>query len=155
MGAKIQALAGLVDKFLGIFQDLSEQVKAEKIASDIKPREEAFEKNYEAMRQIIVDSPDFNDKEKLIALQSLNDVIGDRQKQIDDQLMERQNNAADVIIKVLSGFLTLGVSLAPDIIKKIKGLDLLDDDQRQLVTDFISNHSTNEEEIIDGDFKEL
>jgi hypothetical protein len=97
-----------------------EHVDPEKIVRAINDAESEAMKNYDEMRNIIVNSSELNDQQKLQAIQAINKDMESHRVRAGKNIREHQAESADLVMKIFSGFLTAGISFAPEIIEKFK-----------------------------------
>ena len=118
----------LVKLVLGLFDDVTELTKKVSDAGDpntyaegVNNLNQGVSDTYEQMRNIIVNSDEYSDDEKLEKLQKLAESEAIAKKNCSEMIMENRKNVAKVVMDVFGGLLTCGLYFVPAIIKRMKG----------------------------------
>ena len=115
-------ITAIANRVSSAFKGLSETTDPHKVVSVRNEDFAPYEANYNEMRRIISESKELDDIAKLNALKSINDDIEARRQRTDETVLQYRRETSETFLKTLQGFLTLGVSFAPEMIKHYKAM---------------------------------
>ncbi|MBQ3528075.1 MAG: hypothetical protein IJA52_05940 [Clostridia bacterium] len=92
----------------------------EKYAKSVNDLSDGLSSTYDSMREIIMKSDKFSEEEKLQRLKELAAQEEETKRKCGEAIKDNRDNIAKIVIEVLKGFMTCGLSFAPGIIQKFR-----------------------------------
>ena len=118
--AFIGKIAEMVKSIADLSKVVVESTDAEKYANGIQKLNQGVSDSYEQMRLIIINSKEYTEEQKLEKLESIARLELESKQKCDEALRGNREHVANIAIEIIKGFLTCGVSFAPEIIKRLK-----------------------------------
>lgn len=110
----------ILKEIFSLSKKVLDSTDSEKHAKSVNALNVGVSDTYAKMREIIVNCNKFSDEEKIQKLAELAEQEKESKEKCNEMILENRKNVTDVIMTVLKGFLTCGISFAPEIIKGLK-----------------------------------
>ena len=117
----IKAVVDMIKEVASLCKAALDAADPNKYAKSVNELNEGVSDTYSDMREIIVNNDSFTPEEKLRRLEELAEKEQEAKRICDEAIKGNRESVTKVVMTVLAGFLTCGVSFAPSIVKKFKG----------------------------------
>ena len=108
-----EAAASVANKALDV-------VSPERQSKAVNEYVSAQDENYRMMRELIENDPEMPTEKKIELLRAISADYEEKQKNAGTEISKVQKETGEVVLKVLTGILSAGISTAPELIKKYK-----------------------------------
>ena len=118
--ALIKAVVDMIKEISALCKAALDAADPNKYAKSVNELNDGVSDTYSEMRQIIVNNDSFTPEEKLRRLEELGDKEQEAKRICGEAIKGNRESVTKVVMSILTGFLTCGVSFAPSIAKKFK-----------------------------------
>lgn len=116
----IKAIVDMIKEVSSLCKAALDAADPNKYVKSVNELNEGVSDTYSEMREIIVNNEAFTAEEKLRRLEELAEKEHEAKRICGEAIKGNRESVTKVVMSILAGFLTCGVSFAPSIVKKFK-----------------------------------